>query len=45
MQKLPEFQGKNLDDGMNVLSSLSSNWGRTGNILSKLKKDLKLAKS
>jgi len=45
MQKLPEFQGKNLDDGLLVLSSLSSNWGRTGNILSKLKKDLKLAKA
>jgi len=45
MQKLPEFQGKNLDDGLLVLSSLSSNWGRTGNTLSKLKKDLKLAKA
>jgi hypothetical protein len=29
---------------MEVLSSLSSEWGRTGQLLSKLKKDLKLAK-
>ena len=45
MQKLPEFQGKNLDDGLLVLSSLASNWGRTGNTLSNLKRDLKLAKA
>ena len=44
MQKLPEFEGRSLVRGMEVLSSLSSEWGRTGQLLSKLKKDLKLAK-
>jgi len=44
MQKLPEFEGRTLLKGMDVLSSLSSEWGRTGQLLSKLKKDLKLAK-
>ena len=48
MQKLPEFNpnGKpaSLVGGLNILSSLSSEWGRQGHILSKLKQDLKLSK-
>lgn len=45
MQRLPEFNNKNLDEGLDVLSSLSSEWGRTGATLSKLSQDLKLAPS
>ena len=48
MQKLPEFNpgGKpaTLTSGLNILSSLSSEWGRQGHMLSKLKQDLKLSK-
>ena len=48
MQKLPEFNpsGKpaTLTGGLKILSSMSSEWGRQGHILSKLKKDLKLSK-
>ena len=48
MQKLPEFNpnGKpaSLIGGLNILSSLSSEWGRQGHLLSKLKQDLKLSK-
>ncbi len=48
MQKLPEFNPNekpaSLIGGLNILSSLSSEWGRQGHLLSKLKQDLKLSK-
>ena len=44
LKKLPEFNSQTLGQGLNTLSSLSSEWGRTGNTLAKLKKDLGLAK-
>ncbi len=44
LKQLPEFrQLRTLDRGMLALSSMSSEWGRTGNTLSKLKQDLKLS--
>jgi hypothetical protein len=45
LQRLPEFEGKKLETGMDILSSISSEWGRTGATLAKLSNDLGLAKS
>ena len=44
LKQLPDFNAQTLGEGLNTLASLSSEWGRTGNTLSKLKKDLGLAK-
>ena len=40
LSKLPDFNNQTLDQGLYTLSSISSEWGRTGNTLSKLKRDL-----
>ena len=43
MARLPEFQNKSLDDGLLMLSSIASEWGRTGQTLSRLSQDLDFA--
>jgi len=40
LSKLPDFNNQTLDQGLYTLSSISSEWGRTGNTLSKFKRDL-----
>ena len=43
MKKLPEFSKLKLKGGMYALSSMAAKWGRDGQILSSLKRDLKLS--
>lgn len=42
LQRLPEFEGRNVNQSLDIISSMSSEWGRYGQTLSKLSQALKL---